>query len=63
MISLYSQVDGLLSRALVSAGHLATSAGAFVFDDDDDYLSGDDMSKDRLRLQVYSFIITCCGSL
>ncbi|XP_033739881.1 vacuolar protein sorting-associated protein 13C-like [Pecten maximus] len=53
-----SSADGLLTRVLGSAGHVLTSAGAFVFDDDDDYLSGGEMDKDRLRLQVDGFDLT-----
>ena len=30
---------------LAKAGHTLVSAGAFVFEDDDDYLSGDQVSK------------------
>lgn len=53
----HSEVDGLrfLDRALADIGHTLISAGAFVFDDDDDYLSGDKMDKDRLRVEVVSF--------
>jgi hypothetical protein len=32
---------------------MVTSAGAFVFDDDPDYLSGDKMDINRLKIQVY----------
>ena len=41
-----------MSRMLAETGHTLISAGAFVFDDDDDYLSGDEIDQDRLKLQV-----------
>ncbi|XP_048240040.1 vacuolar protein sorting-associated protein 13A-like isoform X2 [Haliotis rufescens] len=46
---------GFVERALADAGHTLVSAGAFVFDDDDDYLSGDLVDKHRLKLQVDGF--------
>ena len=48
----FSQTDGLLSNVLGGIGHVALSAGAFVFDDDDDYLSGDNMNEKRMKIQV-----------
>ncbi|KAK6170959.1 hypothetical protein SNE40_019236 [Patella caerulea] len=47
--------DGLVGSALASMGHNLISAGAFVFDDDDDYLSGENVDQQRLRLQVEGF--------
>ncbi|GFO42660.1 vacuolar protein sorting-associated protein 13a, partial [Plakobranchus ocellatus] len=47
--------DYSISRMLAEAGHTLVSAGAFVFDDDDDYLSGDQIDQNRLRLQVEGF--------
>ena len=43
---------GFVKRVLGEAGHTLVSAGAFVFDDDDDYLSGDQLDLHRLKLQV-----------
>ncbi|XP_055887721.1 intermembrane lipid transfer protein VPS13A-like isoform X3 [Biomphalaria glabrata] len=40
---------------LAQAGHTLVSAGAFVFDDDDDYLSGNEIDYHRLKLQVEGF--------
>jgi hypothetical protein len=50
---LLSHDDGFLSHHLASFGSMVTSAGAFVFDDDPDYLSGDKMDINRLKIQVY----------
>ncbi|KAK3771907.1 hypothetical protein RRG08_053888 [Elysia crispata] len=44
-------MDHSMSRMLAETGHTLISAGAFVFDDDDDYLSGDEIDQDRLKLQ------------
>lgn len=41
-----------MKRTLADAGHTLISAGAFVFDDDDDYLSGEQLDVHRLKLQV-----------
>nr|KAG5703288.1 hypothetical protein BaRGS_025530 [Batillaria attramentaria] len=46
---------GFVKRVLGDAGHTLISAGAFVFDDDDDYLSGQQLDIHRLRLQVDGF--------
>lgn len=48
-------VDYSVSRLLADAGHTLVNAGAFVFDDDDDYLSGDQIDRNRLKLQVEGF--------
>ncbi|VDI67939.1 Hypothetical predicted protein [Mytilus galloprovincialis] len=55
-------VDGLVSRSddfvaetLAAFGNMMTSSGAFVFDDDPDYLSGDKMDINRLKIQVDGF--------
>ncbi|CAG2212442.1 VPS13A_C [Mytilus edulis] len=52
-------VDGLVSRSddfvaetLAAFGNMMTSSGAFVFDDDPDYLSGDKMDINRLKIQM-----------
>lgn len=41
-----------MRKTLANAGHTLISAGAFVFDDDDDYLSGDQLNTHRFKLQV-----------
>ncbi|CAL1544729.1 unnamed protein product [Lymnaea stagnalis] len=44
-----------VANMLAKAGHTLVSAGAFVFDDDDDYLSGKQVDYHRLKLQVEGF--------
>ncbi|BFZ09736.1 hypothetical protein BsWGS_12775 [Bradybaena similaris] len=44
-----------VSHLLARAGHTLISAGAFVFEDDDDYLSGPQVDVHRLKLQVAGF--------
>ncbi|XP_025099873.1 vacuolar protein sorting-associated protein 13A-like isoform X2 [Pomacea canaliculata] len=46
---------GFVRKTLANAGHTLISAGAFVFDDDDDYLSGDQLNTHRFKLQVDGF--------
>ena len=41
-----------MEKVLADAGHALVSAGAFTFDDDDDYLSGNSLDLHRLRIQV-----------
>ncbi|KAK3096835.1 hypothetical protein FSP39_003796 [Pinctada imbricata] len=50
-----NETDGLITNILGGIGHIALSAGAFVFDDDDDYLSGGGMDKNRMKIQVDGF--------
>ncbi|XP_076444664.1 LOW QUALITY PROTEIN: intermembrane lipid transfer protein VPS13A-like [Babylonia areolata] len=46
---------GFIRGVLGEAGHTLISAGAFVFDDDDDYLSGQQVDAHRFKLQVEGF--------
>ena len=46
------EADGLISNILSRVGHVAMSAGAYVFDNDEDYLSGQALSSTRFRLHV-----------
>ena len=56
LISRFPGSLGFVKRALGDAGHTLISAGAFVFDDDDDYLSGEQVDVHRMKLQVRNFI-------
>ncbi|XP_056015608.1 intermembrane lipid transfer protein VPS13A-like isoform X3 [Ostrea edulis] len=49
------EADGLISNILGRVGHVAVSAGAYVFDNDEDYLSGQNLSISRFRLHVDGF--------
>nr|XP_034335213.1 vacuolar protein sorting-associated protein 13A isoform X3 [Crassostrea gigas] len=49
------EADGLISSILGRVGHMAVSAGAYVFDNDEDYLSGQQLSLNRFRLHVDGF--------
>nr|XP_022286655.1 vacuolar protein sorting-associated protein 13A-like isoform X3 [Crassostrea virginica] len=49
------EADGLISNILSRVGHVAVSAGAYVFDNDEDYLSGQALSSTRFRLHVDGF--------
>ncbi|XP_012945076.2 vacuolar protein sorting-associated protein 13A, partial [Aplysia californica] len=44
-----------VSTLLAKAGHTLISAGAFVFEDDDDYLSGTQLDYYRCKVQVEGF--------
>ncbi|KAL5009894.1 hypothetical protein ScPMuIL_012199, partial [Solemya velum] len=44
-----------LGQLLGNVGHTVVNAAAFVFDGDNDYLSGDKLDYDRLRLQIEGF--------
>ncbi|XP_061177627.1 intermembrane lipid transfer protein VPS13A-like [Saccostrea echinata] len=49
------EADGLISNILGRVGHVAVSAGAYVFDNDEDYLSGQNLNINRFRLHVDGF--------
>ncbi|XP_052088041.1 intermembrane lipid transfer protein VPS13C-like isoform X4 [Mytilus californianus] len=52
---LFSRSDDFVTETLAAFGNMVTSSGAFVFDDDPDYLSGDKMDINRLKVQVDGF--------